>query len=497
MVLEAPTGIGKTKILLDLIRKLTSSGDYERVFYFSPLLALTDDFENKLYDAKGRSVIRTEDVDSVLTYNHVYVGSLERKLLDELEIDDVAEDYYKTQEYFESETFNQKLVITTTQRLLHVLYSNSVSNKIKLLSLKNSILVLDEVQTIPKFLLPNFISTISHIAEMMNSKILLVSATVPNQIKNTLSRMNCSQDITREYMRRTVKNIQYLDNFKIELEASKFRKNERILMIANTRRKALHLFDSLSKLYDHAIYLSSGITKRNRRALFTQLRGAEPALVVSTQVMEAGVDVSFAKLYREVSPLDSVIQAMGRLNREAESSEPATMIVFKPPNADWKPYSELEYDESLEILREVTNSQELYDRLPEYYAKIDEKNLKNRNLARELEDKIRKLEFDEVWDFIFKNVLSEDSRGSVLIPSTDEWTEVKEYYSRKGGKPRIGRRNPYAELMAELPNTPRELKIGDLFDQDLLKNDVLLPRRECINRLYDETTGLDALMRQN
>lgn len=498
MVLEAPTGIGKTKMLLDLIERLTASDTYERVFYFSPLLALTDDFEGKLYDtsAAGKSVIQAKDLGSILSYNHVYMGSLERKLKrDGPEAEENLADFFKTQEYFEMESFNRKLIITTTQRLLHIIYSNAITDKMKLLSFKNSILVLDEVQTIPKFLLPNFITILKLIAEKMDSQILLVSATVPNQIKNTVNSITYPLDVKQEYLRRTIKNIFFKDCFDIGKEESIFSDKERLLIITNTRRKALALFDSVTKLRNDVTYISAGINKKTRRQLIATLRENKPAVVISTQVMEAGVDVSFSKLYREVGPLDSIVQAMGRLNREAESSDPATMIVFRL-DSDWRPYSELEVNESLCILREVQTSHELYERLPEYYGRIDEKNQKNRRLAQELEQKTRSLEFDEVWDFVLKNVLSEDSRGSVLIPSPDEWEEVKEYYSRKGVKPRRERHNPYAELMAELPKTPAELKITHLFDQELIENEILLPKKDCISKLYDETTGLDALLRQ-
>jgi len=495
MVLEAPTGIGKTKILLDLIRRLTASNTYDSVFYFSPLLALTDDFENKLHDTSpaGKSVIRAQDLDSVLSYNHVYVGSLERKLKrDGPEAEDTSADF-KTQEYFETESFNRKLIITTTQRLLHIIYSNATTDKMKLLSFKNSILVLDEVQTIPKFLLPNFIAMLKLIAERMNSKILLVSATVPNQIKNTVNSISIPLDVKQEYLRRTIKNIRFRDCFDIGEEASTFSDKERLLIITNTRRKALALFDSVTKLRNDVTYISAGIRKKTRRQLIATLRENKPAVVISTQVMEAGVDVSFSKLYREVGPLDSIVQAMGRLNREAELSDPAIMTVFRL-DSDWRPYSELEFSESLCILREVDTSQELYERLPEYYGRIDEKNQKNRRLAQELEHKTRSLEFDEVWDFVLKNVLSEDSKGSVLIPSFDKWEEVKEYYGRKGARSRGGRHNPYAELMAELPKTPAELKITHLFDRELIENGILLPKKDCIDKLYDEKAGLDVLL---
>jgi CRISPR-associated endonuclease Cas3-HD len=118
MVLEAPTGIGKTKIFLDIIKKRSQFTKIRRVFYFSPLLALTDDFEGKLFSKKTEtSIIGQEDSEKVLLYNHTFTGSLSKKRKTETE-ESIGEDsaFFRTKEYFEIESFNKELIITTTQR---------------------------------------------------------------------------------------------------------------------------------------------------------------------------------------------------------------------------------------------------------------------------------------------------------------------------------------------------------------------------------------------
>ena len=104
-ILKAPTGIGKTKIFLDIISKATGSQRFERVFYFSPLLALTDDFEGKPLRQKGASVLNQADAEKVLVYNHAFSGSLFKKRQSKdsgVWLDAEAEDpeFFKTQEYF-------------------------------------------------------------------------------------------------------------------------------------------------------------------------------------------------------------------------------------------------------------------------------------------------------------------------------------------------------------------------------------------------------------
>lgn len=501
MVLEAPTGIGKTKIFLDIANRLAACEKFERVFYFSPLLALTEDFENKLFNKEQieSSVVSKTDLEDILIYNHTFTGSLQDKYS---EIDEQEEEeklgFFKTQAYFEMESFNKKLVITTTQRLLMTIYSNSATDKMKFLSFKNSFLIIDEVQTIPKFLLPNLISVLKSLAEKMNSRILLVSATIPNQIKKAnVSTLRFPKDVKDEYMKRTIKDIDFRKTLDFEEEADTFDNRERILVMANTRRKALDLFEKLKASKSDTIYLSSGIRKKTRSALIKSLRQSEPAVVVSTQVMEAGVDVSFSKMYREVAPLDNIVQAMGRLNREAEASITPTLVVFKL-NEDWRPYSELELKESLRVIELVQNSADLYKKLPEYYHRIDEENLKNRLMACNLEHKMENLEFDEVWKFVWDNVFAEESGSSVFIPDESEWDEVKQYFSRPNG-PR-GKQSDYrryADLIAELPRTPRNLEITDLFEPDLMEKRILLPKKESLLEVYDEKEGLDKWLKQS
>ena len=79
------------------------------------------------------------------------------------------------------------------------------------------------------------------------------------------------------------------------------------------------------------------------------MKNCNHCLLVSTQVVEAGVDISFSEIYREVAPLDNIIQVMGRLNREGNDNN-ALLSIFQSDN-DHRPYSEVEYNESLPILK--------------------------------------------------------------------------------------------------------------------------------------------------
>ncbi|MDR2719808.1 MAG: CRISPR-associated helicase Cas3' [Nitrososphaerota archaeon] len=496
IILKAPTGIGKTKMFLDIVNKLSGVQCFERVFYFSPLLALTDDFEGKLFGVKkDSSVLNQNDAEKVLVYNHAFTGNLlkKRQLKDSGILFDVeAEDpeFFKTKEYFERESFNKQLIITTTQRLLMVLYSNTPADKEKLLSFKNSFLIIDEVQTIPKVLLPNIIALLKALTTKYNSKILLVSATIPDELQS-LPILKTHEALEETYMQMTAKRIEY----KASLDASEVAllgDNERTLFLFNTRRKALSFFEQMSMLKSDVLYLSSGIKKCDRSKIIqTKLQGREPVTVVSTQVLEAGVDVSFSRMYREMAPLDNVVQAMGRLSREGECSDPV-LTVFRY-DGDHKPYSELEVAESKELIPKIISSIDLYAKLPDYYKKVSAENLRNKNLAKDLTDRMRKLHFDGVWDFVRENAMPDQLGDSILVPTLHDYDEVRQQFlSSNSGKDRGKLYTRYAEVMAQLPSSVEKIDgLVELLDEELFDMAVYLPKKVFLDCVYDSNVGLD------
>lgn len=502
VILKAPTGIGKTKMFLDIVNKLSGSYKFERVFYFSPLLALTDDFENKLFSTgKGASVLNSVDAEKVLTYNHAFTGSLFIKKSNDQTVlfDDDADDsvFRKSQEYFERESFNKSFIITTTQRLLMVLYSNKPADKEKLVSFKNSFLIIDEVQTIPKFLLPNFIALLKTIAKKYNSRILLVSATIPHELAS-LPQLKISADIEKEYLCMTAKKIDYRnDGLDVSKEVALFRDDERALFMFNTRRKALAFFEQLSALKPDTLYLSSGIKKCDRsKTIQNELQGRNSVTVVSTQVLEAGVDVSFSRMYRELAPLDNIVQAMGRLNREGERSDPL-LTVFRV-DGKHQPYSELEVGEAKSLLPNIHSSIDLYDKLPVYYKTVSDENLSNKNLVTQLDDTMKRLDFEGVWAFIEKYALPDELGDSIIVPSIDEYDEIRRQLLSTDDNKGQGKLKRYAELTAQLPGAINKNEhLMSLLDTELLEKRVYLPKKEFLDEVYDPKVGLDKWVKKD
>jgi CRISPR-associated endonuclease/helicase Cas3 len=496
-ILKAPTGIGKTKIFLDIVNKVSATRRFERIFYFSPLLALTDDFEGKLFGSeKGASVLNQADAEQVLVYNHAFTGSLLKKrqakesgVWFDVEVDDP--EFFKTKEYFERESFNKQLIITTTQRLLMVLYSNEPADKEKLVSFKNSFLIIDEVQTIPKVILPNLRALLKVLTEKYNSKILLVSATIPDEL-NDLPKLATLKEVEDRYMQMTAKRIEYRNVLDAASEVPLLGGEGHTLFMFNTRRKALSFFEKLSVLKPDAVYLSTGIRKCDRGEIIQKrLRDKAPATVVSTQVLEAGVDVSFSRMYREMAPLDNIVQAMGRLNREGERRDPVLSVFLD--DGDNMPYSKLEVEESKLLVPRFRSSIDLYEALSAYYKTVSAENLRNKNLAKELDDKMRNLNFEDVWDLIKRHALPAELGDSLLVPNPNEWDEVqRQFLSSDSDKDKGKLYKRYAEFMAQLPRSLEQIDgLEVLLDEELLEKGIFMPKKDCIDLVYDPKVGLD------
>ena len=506
MLLNAPTGIGKTKIFLDIINSVEHQRQFERIFYFSPLLALTDDFETKMFKTNtmtGQIPIAGDiDPDDILIYNYTFHGTLKDHNASEGNLnDDVDEDLdfdysYKTPDRFEIESFNKKLIVTTTQRLIMMLYSNKASDKMKLLSLKNSFLIIDEVQTIPKFILDNFLRLLIILANKLNCTILFVSATIPSAFReiDEIACINTPENIKNDYLNATVKYVRYrkLDPDDVSFEVSSFIDGPNLIM-ANTRKKAMRFFKSLPSDKHDLLYLSSGVRKIDRKKRIKQIKAPKDGIattVISTQVIEAGIDISFKRMYRELAPLDNIVQAMGRLNRECESASPPVLNVFEYDGLS-VPYIDLEINETRAILKKINNSIDLYALLPSYYSTLQQKNKTSQNLSAQLVRLFKTMDHIRIWEFINNNVFKESSKGVVYLPEPNDLDDfVADILNNPRNRIRILNRK--IDYTAELPvpvNSIRQHMNPELFDLG-----IFVPKKSSYDVLYDKKLGLDVLL---
>lgn len=241
-----------------------------------------------------------------------------------------------------ADNWDAPVIVTTTVQLFESLFSNRRGMTRKLHSLARSVIVLDEAQSLPPGLLAPVLDALRELTEHYGASVVLSTATQPafDQI-NEFKELNAREIVPdHPYHFGTLRRVEY--DFTKTGEPNEWRdvaawmRAERsVLAIVNTKRHATELLDALDD--PGALHLSTLLCRAHRHEVLREIRrrlaAGEPCRVVSTQVVEAGVDLDFAAVLRAEGPLDAVIQAAGRCNREGELDGLGRVVVFTPPDS--------------------------------------------------------------------------------------------------------------------------------------------------------------------
>lgn len=512
VAIEAPTGIGKTELIIRILRHHSDQKGHNHAFYFSPLLALNDGFVNALMGGGTTlkpAVPRKADWDHILEYNHMTAEPIANRKDKKLHGDDDAMEQDSI-EFYNMISFNYPFVVSTTARLLLTVYGNLARNCIKFASLSNSVIIVDEIQTVPRFLLKNLISVMSWIAKSSGSKVILVSATIPNEVSDIVTcKIGCDEHTAKKFAALTPKTLSVVPS--LDVKAIRDAAPDMTAVIFNTRRRAASEFcrnaNMLRKSYEEVIYITSGIRKHDRLEHIRRIaqNNVRSALVISTQVLEAGVDANFRKVFREMAPLDRIVQAMGRVNRHG-GTEAAEIVVFDRNPVH--PYRDVEVCETQKILDRITankavTSAEVYTKLREYYEKIALVDCKSIEDSKRLRSWMSEHDYDNVWEMVRKSAFT-DYNVNVVIPYPNEALNIErearfdtlqeDLNSTVNGSANVNKRNIMqraARLSASLPEYALE-RIENLLDPELLKHDICFPRNnKSLTKMYDQNIGLD------
>lgn len=513
VVIEAPTGAGKTDLIFRILGHHAGQGNHDRAFYFSPLLALTDGFIAALMGggaAPRPAVPKETDRDLVLEYNHMTAEPISGRGEGGEVHDMIARREQSSAELYEASSFGYPFVVSTTARLLLTIYGNLASSCIKFASLANSVIIVDEIQTVPKFLLKSLVKSLSWIAKSSGSRVILVSATIPGEITGMgIREIRCDERVAGEFVGLTSKTLSVTPS--LDIGAVKAASPAMTAVIFNTRRAASEFYGNARTLcdrYGEIVYLTSGIRKRDRLEHIRRIATAprpEGALVVSTQVLEAGVDASFGRMFREMAPLDSIVQAMGRLNRHGRS-ESAEITVFgrDPP----RPYRQIEICETQKVLDALVangpvTSAAVYARLREYYGTVASGDAETKKNSEDLERSMSRHDYDRVWGMVHDGAFA-DYNVNVFLPypngadGIDPEAQFDSLFAALNdidGHGGAGRRRSImrraARMSAALPASSLG-KVSGLLDPALLERGICVPRdNESLNKIYDPEIGLD------
>ena len=350
--LNLPTGGGKTLSALRFALFHASKYDKERIFYISPLLSILDQNADVIRRALGHEEWILEHHSDIIN---------EGKTEGELE-----------QYEFLTETWDSPIVITTLVQFLNTLFSAKMSSVRRFHALKNSIVIIDEVQTVPGNMLTLFNLALAYLSAACNTTFILCSATQPEfgripypiERKELLDRavVSCYEPVFR-------RNI-IIDKGHCRLEgttqhiAELLTSHRSVLVVCNKKSESSMLFSLLQEQNVKTFHLSAGMCMAHRKEVLSHIRKSletqEKIVCVSTQVIEAGVDISFDAVIRLSAGMDSIVQSAGRCNRNGESKALSPVWIVKCD------------DENLSRLQEIGDARAATEALLDAYKRTPE-----------------------------------------------------------------------------------------------------------------------------
>jgi len=338
--LELPTGAGKTLTAFSASLKLRNrikneQGFAPRIIYSLPFLSIIDQNESIIREILDEFNLKGSD----FLLKHNYMSDMNYESSDELE------KYDENSSQLLTEGWYSEIIITTFIQLFYTLISNKNKSLRKFHNITNSIIILDEVQSIPYKFWSIVNKILTEISEKFNVWIILMTATQPlifkeneeiiplienkNEYFNSFNRVKFNFDF---------KNRNFEDFKEKSIEVICENSDKDMMFVLNTINSSKELYNHIKEYFSDEffevdtngiltieksgkdtdlIYLSTNIIPKHRLNKINHIKESKNRkIIVTTQLIEAGVDISVDIIYRDMAPLDSIIQTAGRCNRD-------------------------------------------------------------------------------------------------------------------------------------------------------------------------------------
>ncbi|MFA1744183.1 CRISPR-associated helicase Cas3' [Fusobacterium animalis] len=328
--LEAPTGSGKSNTALNLSLKLLDK-DRRKIFYVYPFNTLVEQNMNTLKNIFGNN---EEAIKNITVVNSI--TALTNKNSRDIPIEEYSDILMDRQ------FLNYPFIVTTHVGIFNTLIGNTKEDCMPFYQLTNSVIVFDEIQAYKNTIWTEIIKILNPYAKLLNIKIIIMSATLPNlsylldeEEKNNISKLIKNRD---EYFNNTIfknrveVNYDLLSEQKIEYEEllqhiiENSLNSQKILIefiSKNDAKKFYEFCENNEDLnVDHEILILTGEDNKARRnSIIKKINSKDKKIIlISTQLIEAGVDIDVDVGYKNISGLDNEEQFLGRINRSCKKS---------------------------------------------------------------------------------------------------------------------------------------------------------------------------------
>jgi CRISPR-associated helicase Cas3/CRISPR-associated endonuclease Cas3-HD len=428
--LTAPTGSGKTLAMLKFALEHAKKNGLKRIVVVVPFLTVIEQTARTY-----RTVLTGFQGNFVLEHHSLAGLGVEAEQRD-------AEGANERQRRLLSDNWDAPIVLTTNVQLLESLFSNRPSACRKLHNLMESVILFDEAQSLPTNLAVPTLAALSHLSAAYRASVVFATATQPafdtlhEEVKKhaiqgwqPLEAVPEHPALFAALERVSVRWPKAGEKRTWSQLAAELRDAEQALVVVNLKRHALALLDELNGT-EGVFHLSTNLCAEHRRNVLSrvrkQLKYGKPCRLISTQCVEAGVDLDFPFVYRALAPLEAIAQAAGRCNREGCLKEKGKVIVFEPnEEANWRRrYPTHSYYQAAEVTRTLLiqhgeldiNDPALFR---EYYRRLYDLN-DPASQNQVLNDAITALDFAEVARCYR---LIDQSAIQVLVPWGDCWEE--------------------------------------------------------------------------
>jgi len=464
--LNVPTGTGKTLTSLSFALKLKAKIEQEkkykpRIIYSLPYLSIIDQnfaiFEDVFkFSLKGK----TPNSNLLLKHHHLSdvnytTSNIGKEEFENLSPEDIGKDLLLI------EGWNSEVIVTTFFQFFYSLISNRNKSIRKFHNIINSIVILDEIQAIPHcyWLLLNKI--IHFLTEKFNVYFILVTATQPllfnekdKEIKPLIKdKEKYFKALNRVELKYNSESL-CLNDFQEILEEDLCNNpNKDFLIVLNTINSSLEIYNFIYQLElkdTETFYLSTNIIpkERLRRIRKSREKSKKQKIIISTQLIEAGVDLDVDIVYRDFAPLDSINQVAGRCNRNFNQSKGLIKLFILKEEEKKKEYYRYIYDSFIisktkDVLWEASKKQieekSFLSLNNSYFDKVNQG--KADDEAKEILEEVKKLNFGELNKFkliqdTYKKIdifVETDEKGREIYQKYKDLSLIKGLFERKNG----------------------------------------------------------------
>ncbi len=491
--LNVPTGGGKTLASLGFALKHAQKYGKSRVIYAIPYTSIIEQTASEFRKIFG---------DDIVLEHHCNVDR-----------DDEDE-----RKKLASENWDAPIIVTTNVQFFESLFASKPSRCRKLHNIQDSVIILDEAQQIPTEFLTPITLVIQGLINYFGVTFLLCTATQPtfNKMQDPQGReIYAGLDNIKEIIKDPIALAQDLKRVSISVEnfdhtfswseiADKVMAEDCVLCIVNTRNDAATLYNLLPKNDKEHYHLSGLMCAEHRSDVINKIKAhlqarqngdKTPIRVISTQLIEAGVDLDFEVVFRAIAGVDSIAQAAGRCNREGKMPDLGKVWVFNPEKLPPKGM----LSQTAEVTKRLFSVNSNLDVLsPETYkayftALYSRANLDKHDIKSKFKLKPSKFQTNIINSYVrelsFKEAAEEfkfiaDSGGSIIVPYRQD--EVETLISMLSTDNQIVRRKILRKLQRFSINLPKQ-SLEEFIKQQIVeeKNGILVT----LSSYYDPCLG--------